>query len=246
MKRNGRAGVTLMELLIAVSLVSLISVGILMAMRVGLNAMEKANSRLLDNRRVAGAQKIIEQQIGGIMAVVADCQADPSMPPIPAPFFQGEPQSLRFVSSYSLEEASRGRPRILEYQVVPRAAGPGSRLVVNELLYSGPLSTGMLCLGPRPEEPSLRFRPIEVGPRSFVLADRLAFCRFAYLEPLQGPPWARWTDLWVLPRLPAAIRVEWEALEPDPSRLPLLTITLPVRVSKMAMLQYTDQSYAGQ
>jgi hypothetical protein len=92
-----RAGVTLMELLIAVSLVSLISVGILMAMRVGLNAMEKANNRLLDNRRVAGTQRIIEQQIAGLMAVVADCRASPSAPPLPASFFQGEPQSMCFV-----------------------------------------------------------------------------------------------------------------------------------------------------
>jgi len=40
MKRS-RAGVTLIEVLIAVSLVSLLSVGILMALRVGMSAMER-------------------------------------------------------------------------------------------------------------------------------------------------------------------------------------------------------------
>jgi len=38
--------------LIAVSLVGLMSIGILMSIRVGLNAMDKTNTRLMANRRV--------------------------------------------------------------------------------------------------------------------------------------------------------------------------------------------------
>ena len=57
MRLGSRAGVTLMELIIAISLLSLLSVGLLMAMRVGLNAMEKSNNRIMANRRVSGAQR---------------------------------------------------------------------------------------------------------------------------------------------------------------------------------------------
>ena len=53
--------------------------------------------------------------------------------------FQGDPQTMRFVSSYSLTEAARGLPRLLEYQVIPGEDGNSVRLVVNEIVYTGPV-----------------------------------------------------------------------------------------------------------
>jgi len=244
--RRSESGVTLLELLIAVSLVSLLSTGILLALRVGINAMEKTNNRLLDNRRVTAVQRILEQQVAGLMPVVADCPTGPAAAPVRILFFQGAPQTMRFVSSYSLEEGARGYPRILEYQVLPTEAMDAVRLVVNELLYWGPASTGALCLGPSPERPGILFRPVQVGPQSFVLADRLAFCRFSYLERLPPPAPARWTPVWTRPDLPAAIRVEMARKEEDPSRLPLLAATLAVRVTKLPGLVYADELYLGQ
>ena len=150
---------------------------------------------------------------------------------------------MRFVSSYSLEEASRGYPRILEYQVIPGVNNEGVRLVVNELLYSGPDSTGLLCVGPRPGTGGVLFRPIAVGPNSFVLQDRLAFCRFSYQERLPATVWQRWTPVWVKPEPPNAVRVEMIPLESDNTHLPRLTLTLPFHVNKNATLQYDDQLY---
>ena len=133
-RRQRQSGVTLLELLIAVTLVSLLSVGILYAMRVGLLALEKTNNRLQANRRVVGVERVIEQQIGGLMPVPVQCMAAPDQPPGPAfGFFQGEEQTMRFVSSYSLNEASRGYPQALEYAVIPAADGRGVRLIVNEI-----------------------------------------------------------------------------------------------------------------
>lgn len=226
-RRGPTAGVTLIELLIAVTLVSLITVAVLMSIRVGVNAMEKANTRLLSNRRVMGTHRIIASQVGSIMAVMAGCRVEPSDPPQQRLFFQGEPESMRFVSSYSLNEAYRGYPKILEFQVIPGEDYRGVRLVVNELPYTGPDSAGLLCL------PGDRFRPIEVGTRSFVLADRLAFCRFSFQAPgTAGRREPRWMPVWGEPVLPAAIRIEMAPLEPDPARLPLLTFSIPVRVTK--------------
>ncbi len=78
MRRRSQAGVTLLELLIAVTLVSLITMGVVMAMHIGVKAMDKVNNRLLSNRRVTGTQRIIERQIGGIMAVTAECGSGPT------------------------------------------------------------------------------------------------------------------------------------------------------------------------
>ena len=238
--RGAQAGTTLIELLIAITLMSLLSVAVLYAMRLGLNSQERANNKMMASRRVVGAQRILEQQIANFMPMAGECRPDPTAPPQQIPFFQGDPQSMRFVSSYSLEEAHRGYPQILEFTVIPGEEQRGFRLIVNELLYSGLSSTSGLCMGvmidpaagptPRP-----RFRPITPMPRSFVLADKLASCRFLYRELLPNAPPnvnpERWVPQWVKPGLPTAIRVEMTPLEAGPGSLHVMTVTSPVRLT---------------
>jgi hypothetical protein len=237
-----------MELLIAVSLLSLLSVGMLMALRVGLNALDKANSKLMANRRTASTERILESQIAGLMPVFAECPASvPNTPRIRVPFFEGQTQSLRFVSSYSLAEAARGYPRILEFLVIPGERNRGVRLVVNEALYTGPLSTGASCLGLLPDPAQRgalapRFRAIEPGPHSFVLADRLAFCRFSYKDKLPPTLPELWLPEWRLGTWPMAVRVDMAPLEPDPSRVPLAGLTVPIYVNRLPYVTYTDSS----
>ena len=241
MRRASRAGVTLIELLIAISLVSLISVGILMALRVGLNAMEKVDNRIMGNRRILGVQRVLSEQIAGMIVTTADCRADPSSPPVRLPFFQGQPRSMRFVSSYSLEQAHRGYPQILEYQVIPNPEGQGVRLVVNELLYSGPKSTGRLCVGNGPPDVGVLFRPIRVGPRSFVLADKLAVCSFGFLQKSkQNPNRREWVPVWTNKEFPLAIRVEMRAIETPTGGIPLVSFVAPVHVNRIPGLLYED------
>ena len=185
-KRRSSAGVTLMELLIAVTLVSLLSAGIAISLRVGLSAMNKADARLMANRRVASVERILNEEISGIMPVVADCHPPGDTPPVKIAFFQGEAASMRLASTYSLHEGARGQPMILEFQVIPGENNQGVRLVVNERLYAGPQEAGLTCLGVAPDPltgvTAPRFLPISVGANSFVLADKLAYCRFSYRE----------------------------------------------------------------
>jgi prepilin-type N-terminal cleavage/methylation domain-containing protein len=231
-----RRGVTLIELLIAVSLLSLLSIGILFAMRVGINAIAKADTKLMANRRAVAVQQILRKQIEGLMPVSGACPTGAAGMVSAAPilFFQGQTQSMRFVSTYSLEEAGRGYPRVLELQVMPRDPEPGVRLVVNESLYTGPMSTAAQCMGMQPDPASGLllpvFRPIEIGPRSFVLADKLAYCRFSYREPPQPPDPPRWVAAWKLPQWPTGVHIDMAPLEPDPSQVPLMSVTAPVRV----------------
>ncbi len=247
MRRHTQSGVTLMEMMISMVLLSFLSLGILFSMRVGLQAMDKANTRLMSNRRVIGAQRVLEQQIRGLMLVTADCSAnDGQSVSTRIPFFQGTPQVMRLVSSYSLEEASRGLPHILEFMIIPGAENVGVRLVVNEYLYTGPRSTGSFCLGvgqdPMTGLSGPIFRPAEPRPTSFVLADKLASCRFVYREYLnqQVPPIERWLPAWIKPEMPSAIRVEMTPLDSGPSSLHVMSVTLPVRVDKDPMKVYGD------
>ena len=73
MKRRAQSGMTLLEVMLAVSLLALLGVGISTAMRVGINAMNRTGAKLSANRRLAGAQRILEQQLQGLMPVIADC-----------------------------------------------------------------------------------------------------------------------------------------------------------------------------
>ena len=237
-------GVTLIEVLVAVSLLSLLSVGMLMALRTGLGAMEKANGRIVSNRRAVAVQTILRRQVDGLLPAMADCAVAAGQPPARIPFFQGEPEAMRFVSAYSLEEASRGCPRVLEFKVIPREGGRGVRLIVNEILYTGAAGAGAAGGGlfPDPATGVLapRFLPIEPGPASFVLADQLARCRFSYLLRQPGTP-AEWLPEWVRrDRLPDAIRVDMTPLEPDPSRVPLVTVTAPLRITRRPGYSYAN------
>ena len=242
--RASQHGITLMELLVAMTLLSLLSVAVLFGLRIGLNAMERSNDRMRTNRRVLGIERVITQQIAGLIPVKADCVTTPQAPPARLPFFQGEPETMRFVSAYSLNEAGRGYPRILEYQVTPGENGVGVRLIVNELWYSGPLSAGSACAGvvPNPANgpPMMIFRPVQVGPSSFVLADKLASCRFFYKEEKQPPLPDLWFERWRRRRTPNAIRIEMHPLNPDPGRLEVPVIVAPVRVTRDPELGYQD------
>ena len=164
-------GVTLIELMIAVSLVALLSTGMLIAMRTSLLTYDKTSHRLESNRRAMSVEQILASQIGGIMPVQGQCSTSQG-PPVTIPFFNGAPDSLRVVSSFSMQEGARGYPGILEYQVIPAQNG-GVRLIVNEHPYFGSSSTAPFCR-------DRQFVPAAVGPTTFVLADRLASCRFSY------------------------------------------------------------------
>jgi len=239
-----RRGVTLMELLVAITLFSLLSVGILFAFRIGLSAMTNTSSRLMANRRVLGAERILTQQIAGFMPARADCRAGPQGPLQQLPFFQGEPQTMRFVSTYSLQEALRGYPRILEFQVIPGAEGRGVRLVVNEQIYTGPLSTGRLCAGlipdPASRTMSVLFHSVQIGPGSFVLADKLAHCSFAYREEIGPMQQTIWRPRWIKDVVPSAIRIDMAPVERDPSKLHVASIVAPIRVDRSPLVGYSD------
>jgi hypothetical protein len=236
-RKRKSAGVTLIELLIAVLLLSLLSVGIVLTLRVALSAMNKSDSKLMANRRVSSVERILDQEIEGIMPVTANCQPRPGVEGTPLMFFQGELQSMRLASTYSLQQGERGLPMILEFQVIPGEEEHGVRLIVNEHWYTGPRAAGVYCMGlavsPDGGPPGPRFAPISVGPGSFVLVDKLAFCRFSFRDPREPGQTPVWVQRWVKPVLPNAIRIEMAPLASDVGRLQPVTLTIPVHVTRL-------------
>jgi len=234
MRNRRQAGVTLMELLIAVTLLSLVSVGMLFALRIGLNTYSRTQSHLMENRRVAGAQRILVEELEGMIPVIAQCGAGAEGGGMATPFFQGGPQVMRLVSAFSLQEAWRGQAQVLEIFVVP-GENEGLRLVVNEIPYANPYQAGRFCIG------GGKFPPVTAGPKSFVLADKLAMCRFVYQFQPQSPFAPRiWASEFPGPHWPTAVRIEMTALEPDLAKLQPLTVTAPLRIHRRQEIPYGD------
>lgn len=242
MKRSPQSGMTLIEVLVAITLVSLLAAGMLTAMHAGISALDSSSRRINSLRRASGAQRILQQQVAGFLPVMARCGGSPvQLGGPPVMFFQGLPSVARFVTTYSIREGNRGRPQMLELFVAPRPEG-GVRLLANEIPYTGPDGAGFFCLPPQPDPLTGALMPVfpppQPSPNSFVLADRLAYCRFLFLQDTGGyetvwlPAWTR-LDLW-----PAAIRIEMAGLDAAGAALPPLTFTGPFRQNRLPGERY--------
>ena len=238
--RRQTAGFTLIELLVAITMVSLLSLAGLYAMRVGFNALDKTGKQLAYERRVMGSQRMLEQMVVNIMPARAYCHGGAvdvttrtAQSTGAVPFFDGRRDTMRFVSTHSLEEAARGTPRILELAVIPGRQGEGVRLVVNEHVYWGPLSTGYFCGSQAsftPGQYASPFLPVKTGPNSYILADRMSSVRFFYRAPQTAPPFYAWVEDWTFGLLPEAIRVEATPLSATDGRP--LTIVAPIHLKR--------------
>ncbi|MBM3783724.1 MAG: prepilin-type N-terminal cleavage/methylation domain-containing protein [Acidobacteria bacterium] len=234
-------GVTLLELLISISLVSLLSLGVLYSMRVGIDAMDKTNQRFMKNRRALGAEKVLAQQLAGLMPATVEC-GGPGAPK--APMFQGEPQTMRFVSSYSLAEGARGYPKLLEFTVIPGENNEGYRLIVAETPFASANSLRGLCVGIRADpltgQPSPLFPPVLSRPDSFILADRMAAIRFVYRNEMPPPVFEQWFPAWQFGKWPSAVRIEMIPMQPDPANLHTGSVTIPIRLTANPYYVQTD------
>jgi general secretion pathway protein J len=231
--RQNQRGVTLIELLIAITLVAALSTGMLMAMRISLNTLEKTQGRLEDNRRAMGVQQMILRQIGGVIPVTSTC-GGAGGPGGRIATFNGTPETLHLVTSYSMNEGTRGYPRLVQYQVLPEPGGT-FRLIMNEYLYYGPAVTATMCSGNQ-------FAPVRAGPNSVELASGLAYCRFFYKEfrPEELDK-GNWVPVWQRPNLPHAVRIEMAPLVPNPARLPMVSLHIPIHVTRDVLGIYVDQ-----
>lgn len=220
-RRSRERGVTLVELLIAVSLVAAISTGLLLSMRTSLTALERTQGRLEENRRTMGVQQLILRQIGGVMPVMEDCGG-----PGRRAAFRGTEETLRFVSGHSLAQGSRGYPQVVEYLVAPESGG-GFRLLLRERLFYGSGAAGPACAA---------------NPAPIVLAERLAYCRFFYREFIpESLDQGNWVPAWDRPNLPASVRLEMAPAAPNPARLPMVSLHVPIHITRDVLGIYVDQ-----
>ena len=251
--RDSEHGVTLLELMIAITLVAGLSTGMLMAMRTSLLTYEKTAKRLESNRRFIKTQQMLSDQISAVMPVQGACVGDAGQAIGIPSFLSGSEDTLRLVSSYSIAQGARGYPQIVEYRVIVEPRG-SVRLVATERPYTGPQSTTPYC-GAAQAPPASAFelgaqsmlelgaaQPAAAQGGSYVLAEHLAYCRFSYHEPYDQNRFIEtaWLPLWDKPLLPAGIRVEMRSAVPDTGGLSVLGVTVPIQVNRDPRIVYVD------
>ena len=118
-------GVTLLELLVVITLLGLVSLGLVSSLRIGSSAWRRGNARLAADRRVVAATDLLSAQLANAQARPVrwgpatssanrafDSSADRE---VRFAYFDGAPDRLRFLSTYSLEARSRGGLWLAEY-----------------------------------------------------------------------------------------------------------------------------------
>jgi prepilin-type N-terminal cleavage/methylation domain-containing protein len=244
---RAQRGVTLLEMLIAITLVAGLSTGMLMAMRTSLLTYEKTAKKLESNRRFVKAQQILSSQISAVIPASGICPATEGPGSAVPSFLRGSADGLRLVSSYSIAEGARGYPQIVEYRVLPDDRG-SVRLVATERPYTGPQSTISFCTGPAHAASAFEFGTAARGSEkptteaSYVLAEHLAYCRFSYHEPYDQNRFLEtsWLPLWDRPVLPAGVRLEMQPVAPEKGGLSALGMTIPIQVNRDPAVVYDD------
>lgn len=227
-RRRGRveAGITLLELLVSITIVSLLATTALFAWRVGSSAWQRASKRLEKDRTVLAVHQLLEEQIASMVPYPAVSESGAR-----EVFFQGEPGTARFVSRYSLAHRSTSGLYLIEYHVVEQPEGT-KQLLLNESPVWGSQELGTL-LGTAENTPQgsvRKFLPFARGPQTIVLLDGLQECRLEYYR-IPGPNQpGTWTDQWTVrsEEAPQAMRIHARA-PADPGELRPVTIVATVR-----------------
>ncbi|MBI4460963.1 MAG: prepilin-type N-terminal cleavage/methylation domain-containing protein [Acidobacteria bacterium] len=215
----GRAsGFTLLELLVSITMVSLLVTTVLFGWRIAASAWGKASSRLEEERTVLSTHMLLQEQMASMTPQQAWVEGSGR-----EVFFQGEPQAARFVSRYSLVHRAQSGLYLIEYQIAMQPDGT-EQLLLNESPVNSNEGLGNQIAGADmvPEGRKLRFAAFEPGAKTVRLLQGMQEIRFEYFRAASFSQPGEWTDQWLnfnneLPRAMAirvVSRAESGALKP--------------------------------
>ena len=219
------AGITLLEMLVSITIVSLLATTALFAWRAGVSGWEKASALLEGDRTVLAVHQLVSEQIASMTPYQAPLQQGGRVM-----FFQGEAETARFVSRYSLTHRGASGLYLAEYHVAEQQDGTRQLLFREEPVWRG-AELGAKIAGRETESGVMRtrFLPFEGGATAVVLLERLAECRFEYYRPATAGRPGAWTDEWTGGgnEMPSAMRIHALARE-DAGNLKPVTIAATV------------------
>lgn len=210
-RTSSQSGMTLIELLIAVTIFGAISASMGIVLNIALTSMNKIDSKVDFNRRILSSQRTLDHILQGVIPINAPCAGLPVG-------IVARIDAVRFVSSHSLTEGARGRPQIVDLFPSPSPNG-GVRLLLNEQPYLGKLSLSSYC-----------GKPFVVRPTSFILADQLSNVAFSFRRRDNSMPGELWVNGWSFPEWPSGIKIDMAALKRIPGQIQPTTVFAPILI----------------
>ena len=186
------SGFTLMELLVSMTVLSLLVTTILFSWRIAAGAWQKASTHLERSRTVLAVNHLLQEQMASMVPYHVVTSTG-----IQSLFFQGEGQVARFLSRYSMAGRMNSGLYRIEYQIVDGPDGT-KQLLMNEYTVRSREELASLMT---PPDPSLatqlfRFAPFQRTPQTFMLIEGLKECRFEYYKPPLLPDPGSWVSRW--------------------------------------------------
>lgn len=123
--QRGQPGFTLIEVVIAISILALLTVVIAVSWRIGANAQARVDAEILRSRSGEAALEMMERQIASAVAL-----HDPNEKTRRAAYFHGDAGRVRFITRYTMGSRSRAGLAVVEYQV--ERGESGDRIVSSE------------------------------------------------------------------------------------------------------------------
>ena len=198
-RRKNSAGFTLMEVVVAITLMSLLMLTLMLGLRLTANAWNRGEQKLEEHARLLSGTDVIAQQVSAAVVRVVTDHRGIERVPVQLVAFSGAPYQLRFCTPVSWR-GDRSRPQYMaNYRVIKDAAGK-QQLVIGEigLTDDDSVLAGLALPAPKTGEP--------VGDP----ADQI---EFAYFQPATTSQPAQWMSEWQTvnggPELPPAVRVRW-------------------------------------
>jgi general secretion pathway protein J len=206
---SGASGFSLVELLLALSLMSMLLALAYGGLRASTRATDKGQAILEDSSRIRMAHQFVRKQLNQMAPLVFSESDDQQERTV----FEGEARKIRYVAPMP-GYLGFGGPQVQELSVV--SADEGYALVLSHALLQGF------------EEENLYLRdPI-------VLIESIEFAEFSFLGREETGELTAWTTQWEQKELiPEAVSLEIEFTEDVYIRWPLLTAS--VRVDPSAL-----------
>jgi hypothetical protein len=188
-------GFTLLEIVIAVTLMIMIAVGLWGVLSTSIRGWAKGTQYIDSNQRNRSTITMVRKQIASAYNVMV--QPDPTVGGVPYPFFTGTESGFQFVSVNSLLFQDSPGLTLVAYEISESSTGDYS-LVEKEARY----------LGQIPDQDSLATQE-----KITSVLDNISSCSFKYYDPGNTENPAQWETEWSgmdKGRLPAALSMDMD------------------------------------
>jgi general secretion pathway protein J len=200
---RSQAGFTLLEMIVAVTLVALMAVGLWAVFRISLRSWSRGTEFMDANQRHRSILNLVRKQLASTYGIFIQ---DPLQPGTAALMFNGTENGLQFISLNSLQFNESPGLTWVSYELNQDRVGDYS-LVERETRY----------LGQMPDEGGG-----QAASTPIPIFENLSSCLFEYFDPGDAENAAQWVREWdgqKLRRLPLAVSLTMVSRDPKGNSL---------------------------